>query len=240
MHWKAIKRREKIARSIQQAKETSAQLEAIENTFEEYRYDEKCGKRVILVSSRVSERKQKAHLEQQMQELREIVKKVGDIPVPGVCHIGPGHDLEWHRENAELAKLVGATAVVMCDTSRYVRPDAYSKMNQGVIPTKEQLLNLKAIYGGCKLYTLDSPLHTNGEIRSHQVRRGIKMSKKNSRRRMPIRDKWADYAFLLSQEGHTIREIAVKLSALSGLYIPPASVGRWVKMMREGTFPKEN
>jgi hypothetical protein len=190
------------------------------------------GDRVILCC-RVSHhtQNQKGNLDNQEENLRGELERLGAVVVEVVRHEGPGWDGRWLVRAAAKAMKHGAKLVAE-STNRFVRSLEYhSKKNPDAQASEEDLYALRCWTTGVTLVTLLDPDATAAEERSYQTIRGQRAKDRKGGRpakhppgyKLDRRQKMLDQVLSLCERGFSVRTIS------AWTCVPKSTVYDWTK-----------
>ena len=138
----------------------------------------------IILYCRVSRRRQRPHLEDQEQRLRNAVGARGEI-IAVFTDVANGTDFDRRGlQNAiSLAQRTGAI-ILAEDRTRIIRGSFFTPHNQDDPLMEMELRHLEDMLDGVKVYTLLDPDASSSQVRSSQTKRGVQ--KPTARKRVRL------------------------------------------------------
>lgn len=191
----------------------------------------------VLITCRVSNENQRSHLEGQENALLESAIKHNVNVVGIIHHVGKADNPKWIKTLAKHAKRHGVKRIYMTDLTRLCRhPTAHkNRSNYHWRPRQQDLEAVKKELGDIEIITMLPPNATHEEILSSQVNRGKKHRKggrprnKSKGYKKQQRVDHINSAHQLRAEGMTSRQIATKVSGMSGFPVSHNTVARWLR-----------
>jgi hypothetical protein len=184
------------------------------------------GQRIVLVA-RVSDRKQKDHLEGSLKLLRRECRARELVVVKEYVKIGSGKADVESDFKIEVAAAIARKwrAVILAESvDRLRRPSTFHRnINPYVRLTLDEIQRLMKDANGVKLYTLLHPDTSPSKVKAYQSNRG-KKPKKNRKER---KEKYVSYIMKLHEKGYSTRKISERIWLKFGEEISHMTIHNW-------------